>query len=127
MLKPFEASAGDGPRPRRVRQHVRRPGGHAALRKAATSHASCSLVAAAFLVAGLAAAYALDRGHERTAASAHPGVMAAGRPMPAAARCGLPAGLGPGSEYEWSNSIGAPAAPLPSWWFIPLPTWPTRT
>ena len=128
MLTPFEHSAGAGPRPRPARQRARRPGGYAVPREAAASRASYALVAAAFLaVAALAAASALGRGHEQTAAGTHSGTMAAGRPMPAAARCALPAGPRPESEYEWSDSIGAPAAPLPSWRVIPRPASRTRT
>ena len=96
--------------------------------KVPTGRALCARIANTVLVAVvLTATYAVGKGHQHPAASVHPGTMTAIHVMPAATRCGPPTNPAPGSEYEWSNSVGPPAGPLPSWWTIALPAWPTRT
>ncbi len=93
-----------------------------------TGRALCARIANTLLLATvLSAAYTLDRGHHGAGAHAQPSAVAAVQPTPAAAACRPLAGRKTGNGYEWSNSIGPPAGPLPSWWTIALPAWPRRT
>lgn len=127
MPEPFTGPAQARRTRQGARQHARRPGRTAAMCKVPTGRALYARIARTLATAAiLCAAYAIDRSQSAPAAHAPPS-LATAAPTLAAATCRRPARPGAGHSYEGSSTIGAPAGPLPSWWTVTLPPWPTRT